>query len=161
MEAIVAKTAIIYYSNTGHTHKLADRIHQCLMLDQPMIDKIRLETIGKPIFSEDFTAINDVPEVEQYHLLLFGSPVWGGRVSAPMNQFLKVCPSLSGKDVILFATHFLAPKTGLNQVFQSMSEICESKGARILGTGGVRWSSLRRNKEINTVAQHICSLAGK
>lgn len=49
-----------------------------------------------------------LPSPEEYQRLVIGTPVWAGRMSAPIRTFL-TAQALSERDVALFCTHRGAP----------------------------------------------------
>jgi len=150
------KIGIIVYSRTGHTLSVAKRLEDRLMADGHDVTLEQLETVGPVDLSATTAALKTKPTIDPYDALVLGSPVNGGRMSAPMNSYLDQVRSLEGKRVALLLTHFFPQGWGANQTIEQMTEVCESKGATICGSGDVRWLSLRRQRQIS---QAVDSLA--
>jgi len=94
-----------------------------------------------------------VPEVNDYEVLLLGSPVHGGRISAPMRAFFAEIDSITGMPCVLFVTHFFRQSWGADQSLAEFTEKCRDKGMRILETCTVHWFSLQRKKNIQNAVQ--------
>jgi hypothetical protein len=116
----------------------------------------QLEIAGPVNLSATTAALRAAPATDPFDALVFGSPVKGGRMSAAMNSYLEQIPSLQGKQVALLLTHFLFQGWGANQTIEQMTAACESKGAAVRRSGTVRWTSLRRRRQI---ARAVDSLA--
>ena len=57
-----------------------------------------------------------------YDVYILGSPVHGGRISAPMRTFLTETDDLNGKSCILFVTHFFRHSWGADQALAEFTE---------------------------------------
>lgn len=148
---------IILYSRTGHTLSVAEALKERLSADGHAVTLEQLE-IAEPIsLSAERAELRRKPAIDPYDALVLGSPVNGGRMSAAMASYLEQIPSLRGKKVAFLLTHFLFTGWGASQTIEQMKAICQSKGARICGSGSVRWSSLRRRRQI---AEAVDSLSG-
>ncbi|VDG20449.1 flavodoxin family protein [Lactiplantibacillus mudanjiangensis] len=101
------KVAVIYYSWSGTTERAAQAIGQ--QLD---VDLIKL-TVAPTTFSTDMYATSaiaqqqlnanqlpalttELPDLNQYDLILVGGPVWGGTVSTPVRSFLTQLSDFKG-----------------------------------------------------------------
>lgn len=103
------RTLIVYYSWSGHTKQLAERIQQ-------MITGSDLEEITVPAntFSEDMNQTFDISNeqiennklpkisptfknINDYDIVLVGGPVWGNSPSSPVRSFLNYIQDFSGK----------------------------------------------------------------
>jgi flavodoxin len=149
---------IIFYSYSGHTLELARHIENSLTLDRHNVRLHKLETV-KPLKMGATTAeLAYIPEIENYDVVLLGTPVRGGVPSPPMLTFLRKSPSFAGKAVICFATGFFRSEWGRDQTLALMKEICEDKQGHVLGTASVRWFSLLRRRQLKNVINTICTL---
>ncbi len=93
------KILIAYYSKTGKTRALAERISDRLGADRVEI-RLKKEYKGvigffksardamkeKPV---DIILSGDAPRVEEYDLVICASPVWAGRFSSPALSFIR------------------------------------------------------------------------
>ena len=128
---------MVLFSYMGHTRQLGEVLQQELEEAVHTVDLIVLETQEPLNLSADRTAIKPVPVVDNYDVLLLGSPVHGGRISAPMRAFLAENEGFGGKPCVLFVTHFLRRSWGAEQTMTEFVDKCREKGARILETCAV------------------------
>ena len=111
--AAPSRAVIIYYSRTGNTARLADRI-----ANLTGADVIRLE-VREP-YASDYGAMTDIarrevrtdarrelatviPDLSVYDTIFLGTPYWWGGASVPVNTFLQD-HALAGKTVFPFVT---------------------------------------------------------
>ena len=146
---------IIVYSRTGHTLSVAEKLKGRLSADGHAVALEQLEIAGPDNLSATTAALKTRPAIDRYDALVLGSPVNGGRMSAAMNSYLEQVPSLQGKKVVLLLTHFFFPAWGANQTIAQMKGVCESRGATVCGSGSVRWTSLRRGRQISRVVDRL------
>ena len=144
---------MVLFSHMGHTRQLGEALQQELEEAGHTVDLIVLETQEPFNLGADLTAIKPVPVVHDYDVLLLGSPVHGGRISAPMRAFIAEVDSLTGMPCVLFVTHFFRQSWGADQSLAEFTEKCREKGMRILKTCAVRWFSLQRKKNIQNAVQ--------
>jgi len=82
------KACVLYISRTGNTKRLAEAIS---------------ELLKAPVFN-----IADIPElsaVQDFDLLVIGTPVMGLRPTPEVQSFVKRLPEGGGKKTILFCTY--------------------------------------------------------
>ena len=122
------KTALIYFSNTGTTKKIADRISE---LFSPDITEVKLNkpyggfipSVGRYIknrfiHKEDQVETSPI-DLTEYETVFIGSPVWAGKLPDSFADFLKKCKNDNLK-IIPFAT---AAKTGKDSILEEIKEI--------------------------------------
>lgn len=99
-----SKTLVIYYSQTGTTAKLAQRIS---------------EKVGGDIIALDSTGAASVSP-SNYDILFIGTPVWNDSVATPMINWLKNhSKDFKGKTVVPFCTWWTTQaKTTLDQIME-------------------------------------------
>src|SRR3972149_1452888 len=83
------KTCVLYFSRTGNTKRLAEAIS---------------DLAKAPIFD---IASSEPSVVENYDLLILGTPVEGFRPAKETVEFVERLPKTEGKKAILFCTHAL------------------------------------------------------
>lgn len=111
-----AKTLVIYFSRSGNTEYQAKIAQKVLHADS-------YELIAKNSYPTDYDATvsrsnqeqagslpqlvtDDLPNFDQYDLLLLGSPIWGMTLANPMQKFLEQFGSqLVGKRIAEFTTN--------------------------------------------------------
>lgn len=136
------KTLIAYYSWSGNTKRIAEKISK----DIKNNDLIEIRVLSDT-FSDDMYKTNDIfkeqlktnqlpqinlPKVdfEQYDLILIGSPVWSGMPASPIKSFLNELQRVnySGKVASFFTD---AGQDGnYDQTFKTWG-----KNLNIIGTG--------------------------
>jgi flavodoxin len=109
----IGKVLIVYYSWSGNTHELALQLQK-----KTGGDLCRLETQKKYLpFPEIYQEakeeikngylpelITPIPDIDDYDLILIGSPVWWYSVAPAVLTLLSQC-DFKGKPVALFSTH--------------------------------------------------------
>ncbi len=104
------KTLVAYYSRTGHTKFISEKISQlldaelCAITDKKNRDG-RLGFIGggSDAMREKLTDIEVSKSIEEYDLVVIGSPVWAGKIAPAIRKFI-VTNDFKEKDVALFVT---------------------------------------------------------
>ncbi|MBB1124172.1 flavodoxin [Limosilactobacillus albertensis] len=104
----MAKTLVAYYSWSGRTQGMAEKIAQLVDADMYRIE-VAPDTFDRDMYKTDEIAtaqiknhqypalVNDIPNVDQYDLILVGSPVWRGAPATPIHNFLNQIQNYSGK----------------------------------------------------------------
>jgi flavodoxin len=152
------RVGIVVYSHTGHTLTVAERLKERLSEIGHRVTLERLETVGRASPSADTAELRTKPFVGAYEALVLGSPVRGGRMSAPMRSYLEQVSTLEGKKVACLVTGLFPAAWGRNQTLAEMEEACESKGAEVCGSGSVGWFSLGRSRQISRVVDRLSGL---
>ena len=143
--------AFVYYSHTGHTLKVADHLAASLEKDGHNIAVFPIKTVTKIDFQAEMVPIEAIPEIDEFDLILLGSPVHGARISAPIRTFLCAHETFDGKKIILFLTHLFRKGWGADQAIESVQTLCQSKGAAFIGAFSVKWLSFQRKQQIDRV----------
>jgi len=111
------KTLIIYFSRSGNTEfqaKFAQNIlgADCyeLVVESPYPSDYQASVIRATDEREHLNwpelVLNDLPDLEQYDLILLGHPIWAMTPANPMRQFLVTEGSrLAGKTIASFSTN--------------------------------------------------------
>jgi flavodoxin len=104
------KKIVVYYSRTGNTRFVAEKIAEVLKADLcEVIDKKKRKgrlgfiTGGYDATREKLTKITVSKSIEDYDLVIVGSPVWAGKITPAIRTFL-VSNDFSGKDFAFFLT---------------------------------------------------------
>lgn len=123
------KKLIVYFSYTGNTRTIADRIK-----DKINCDSLEIKTVVP--YSDDYdTVVNDeqnsessnhLPEIQninidlnQYDEIILGTPVWWYRPVPPIRTFLAQ-NDLSGKTIKPFATN----AGWIGRTFSEIKKLC-------------------------------------
>ncbi len=113
------KILVIYYSLTGHTKDIAERIKAqtnadlyAIKLKQPLpTGLLAYYQIWKQYKDNSFPEVNGtIPDLSGYDLVILGSPVWMYTASTPMQSFLKEA-DFNKKPVTIYSTQGSNPGT--------------------------------------------------
>ena len=149
---------MIVYSRTGHTLSVASKLEERLSVAGHAVTLEQIETAGPVSVGATSAELKTKPPIDPYEALVFGSPVQGGVPAPPMASYLEQVTSLEGKKVACLVTGVFPAGWGRNQTVTRMTEICQSKGATVCGSGSVGWLSLRRKRQISKVVDSLSTL---
>ncbi len=131
------KSAIIYYSCSGNTRKVADVLLEELKKKHE-VDVIEVKVIDEPdeflrqvsrAFWHKKAAIQNVNfDLSSYNLVCFGTPVWAFGPAPAVNTYLDNCIGIEGKEVVLFTTY--GSGAGNERCLNYMQGILAKKGAK-------------------------------
>ncbi len=155
------KSAIIYYSFTGNTHRIA-----CLFADilknkgeEAVLVRIRPlkeETTFLRQCKEAF--LNKKPELyrtlldlKDFDRVIIGSPVWAFNPTPAINTYIEQCGSLQGKTAICFVTY--GSGVGKDRALEIMKKALVAKGARIAGT--VSFQQSENEKQCKEIIRNV------
>lgn len=122
------KSLVIYYSLSGHTHKVAEKLSETLKCD---LEDIKCGELYHCFFGYIRAGYHSwkgyMPSIEpekhvpvDYDLVLIGTPIWVGRIAAPMRTYLKAHKG-DIKRVGFFLTYGGSDPT---QVFKELEDLC-------------------------------------
>jgi flavodoxin len=100
------RTGVFYFSRTGNTKLMAEAI---------------ANAIKAPIFD---LATSEPSVVEDYDMIILGTPVEGARPAKETMAFIDRLPNVDGKKAILFCTYRIFK----GKTFKAMSEALANKG---------------------------------
>jgi flavodoxin len=143
------KTAIIYYSKTGHTKEVCERMHREVDADLFSI-KARSDSPD-----QDLVELIDPPRVEGYDRLVIAAPVHGFSLARIMRVYLKGIDDFKGTRIDLFVTQFFPfAKLGAKQALQLMRRMIEKRGGIVSSQTAISWSK-KREKSIDDLVNRI------
>jgi flavodoxin len=105
------KSCVLYFSRTGNTKRLAEAIAD--MIKASLFD----------------IASSEPSIVENYDLLLIGTPVEGASPAKEARAFVRSLPNADGKEVILFCTHRIF---GNKRTLKALKKELDGKGYKTL-----------------------------
>ena len=109
------KCAVIYFSLTGSTGKIAKSIQEGLGSAAGQCDLFHLNDV-------------DMDGLKKYDLVGLGAPVWYLAEPTPVQIFLLTLPLLKGQHWFMFATH-CADRGG---IFYNMGQALKGKGSTVI-----------------------------
>ncbi len=152
---------VVYYSRTGHTQQVAEAIASTFDADLEAIGdvKSRLGLLGSPRSAVEgllgrLTGIRKVEkDLEQYDLVVLGTPIWSGNMSSPMRTYLT---QQHGKfrQVAFFCTE---GGIGGKRAFRQMAKIV---GRDPIATMIITQRELRSEAYDGKVAQFVAQIEG-
>jgi flavodoxin len=129
------KMLIIYYSFSGNTKYIAEKIREKTGGDVFEIETVKTypaeysaltEEAKRELQAGDLPALKkNPPDMSSYDLILVGGPVWWYTVATPVMSFLRQA-DFAGKKVSAFCTH----EGGIGKFFQHFKE--QAKNAVVL-----------------------------
>lgn len=149
---------VVVYSQTGNTlsvaHLLAEKLSS--LGHTVNLDTIEAASPSKP--GEEVQLVK-TPDISIYEGLVLAAPVHAFSLSQPMLQYVESIESLDSKTVALLMTqHFPFPWMGGNRALRQFRQVCQQKGAVILGGGIINWSHPRRDQTIQATVGKLVDL---
>ncbi len=141
------KIGIVIHSYTGNTLEVAQKIQDKFLENGKDVEIQRVSMVGGDKPRGKDINFENLPDLEKYDALIFGSPVHAFSLSLAMKTYLEQIQSLKDKKIALFVTKGNRFNwMGGNQAIKKMSKICQSKGGIILGSGIIVWNKQRDQK---------------
>ncbi len=135
------KKCIIFYSKTGNTKEVAQKLKGFDLLE------IKAESDDPNV---QYPVLTDIPDFSNYDYIVFATPVHGFQISKIMKSYLDQVSNFSGKTIDLFITHFFPfAWMGGNGSLRQMKKIIESKQGVVRYMTSVNWKSKKREHIIN------------
>jgi flavodoxin len=149
---------IIVYSQTGNTLSVAQRLKEKLAAAGHSAVLEKITVAGERKQGDRAFELEASPDAKAYDAIVFGSAVEAFSLSPVLTEYLKKVESLEGKRVALLVTQqFPYPWMGGNRAIRQMRNLCQSKGATVIGSSVVNWAKSRREK---TTAVAVDRLSG-
>lgn len=156
---------IIYYSHTGTTKYIAEKLSEKTGGDLFRIETVKTypaeysaltEEAKKELQESDLPALKKgPPDMSSYELILIGSPVWWYTVATPVMSFLKQT-DFKGKKVAAFCTH----EGGIGKYFSHFKE--QARNAVVLeGLDLYKPKQARKGEVDKTLDSWLGRLRGK
>jgi flavodoxin len=131
------RSAIIFYSYSGNTAKVAEVLHDELT-SKGSADVFSLEPedesdsfLGqcrRAFFKQKAKIKDTIFDLSNYSLICFGTPVWAFGMAPALRAYIDKCSGLEGKSIILFTT--FGSGTGNNKCLNEMQAILSQKGVK-------------------------------
>jgi len=132
-------TAVIYYSLSGKTDKVAKCIIEILTSRGEHADLIRLRPVKEEtsfkrqcrdaFFAKKPELIPTTTDLRKYNRIILGTPVWAFKPAPSINTYINMCSSLDAKEAIVFATY--GSGVGRNNTLKIMKKMLQTKGAHV------------------------------
>lgn len=142
------KIGLIIHSVTGNTLKVANELQLKLVEKGHEVELKEIKTATKVKQNEIEADFKELPVLEEYDALVFGSHTEAFQLELTMKLYFKKIVSMKDYKVACISTHqFPFAWLGGNSAVKKMKEICEEKGATVLGTAVVDWSPEKKRKD--------------
>ena len=140
------KNAIIIYSKTGNTRSVAKKLSENLNCE--LLEVAAVNDDPNILVPE----LTNKPDTTNYEYIVFASPVHGFSLAKIMEAYLKQLPSLEGKTIDLFITHYFPfAWMGGNRALKQMELIVKAKQASVGKKVSVNWTSKKRDSIITNL----------
>lgn len=122
------KILVIYYSRTGHTRQIAEVIATTCKADLEEMRDVKSRNgffgyfrSGREALKELLTNIEPIDKnLDEYDIVILGTPVWAGKVSSPMRTYISQHQSRF-KRIAVFCTE---GGSGGEKVVQQVIKLC-------------------------------------
>jgi flavodoxin len=156
---ITKKILVAYFSHSGNTREIANRIHKSVGGDIFEIQSV------KP-YPHDYDAVvqqarqeldsgykpalkTKIENIKSYDLIFVGYPIWWGTIPAPVKTFLSEY-DFSGKIIVPFCTH---EGSGLGRSVTDISKLCPK--STVLDSVAIR------GRDVKTAQNKVSEWLGK
>ncbi len=152
------KIGIIVFSQTGNTLSVAQKLEETLKSSGHTVKIEKIIPADENPKNINIKTFLSVPDVGPYDIVIFASPVQGLTLAPVMKQYLSQMQisSLDGKKVYCFVTQYSKKAwLGGNRAVRCITALCKTKGADILSSGIVNWSSDARGAQIDDIVGRL------
>lgn len=140
------KELIVFYSKTGNTRSIAEKIKDVLSCEMDEIKAVSDDP------NQTYVELTHAPDIDAYPSIILGSPVHGFSLPKVTKAYLDGLGDLSGKSFDLFVTHFFPFSfLGGNQVLKAMKKIILAKHGEVKKMTSINWKSKKRDDVISTM----------
>ena len=134
------KAVLIYYSFTGHTHKIAQLIMQALKAKGHTVTPVRIRPLEEEkrfvfqcrnaFLRKKPELYNTLTDLSEYDTVIVGSPVWAFTYVPAFYSYFEKVSGLSGKKGYCIATY--GSGAGKDKALKEMADALRSKGADVV-----------------------------
>ncbi len=143
------RIGIIFYSKTGNTKSVAERLFKKLSNE---FEDVKIEEITITGDIEKGFQIDNNPPVNDYDIVVFGSWVMAFSLNPVMKKYLSMLPSLKDKKIFCMVTqHFPYKWMGGSNCLNQMRKIVKSKYGELYLTDVVSWTNKKREEQIEKI----------
>ena len=135
------KTAIVYYSFSGNTHRVAQIMTDVLKNKGHEVTPVRIRPLKEEasflkqcrdaFLGKKPELYRTLLDLSGFDRVIFGSPVWAFKPVPAINTYLDKCSGLEGKETFCFVTY--GSGAGKKKTLEIMKKRLAAKGARLGG----------------------------
>ncbi|MFO7612094.1 MAG: flavodoxin [Clostridia bacterium] len=153
------RIGIIVHSVTGNTLSVSKKLEQVLGEAGHEVELKEIKTEGKPNPADKEVKFSELPGLDGYDAIVFGSHTEAFSLEFAMKEYFKRIDGLKDRKAACLITHQLPCRwMGGNNAARQMKTLCEGKGAKVIGTAIVEWSP--ENKRQQNIDAAVAKLAG-
>ncbi len=151
---------IIVFSQTGNTYSVALQLREKLLNDGHEVVIERISPVGEQRLRTGNVLVEQVPAIDRYDVLFFGSPVQGFALAPAMTACMRQLPAFAGKKAACFITMSSPFKwMGGKNAVKQLQGFCEAKAGLYLGAEIIGWSPKKtRDQRIKAAIGHLAGL---
>lgn len=155
------KIGIFVYSESGNTEAVARKVLESIPAVEHQV-KMELITVkGELKPGETNIDFENKPDPGKYDYLVFGAPVQAFSLAVVMSSYINQLDTLKDKEIFCFVTKALPfDWTGGNRAVKQMEKICAQKGAKVSGSGIIKWRK-KRDEEVGEIVRKVKMLIEK
>ncbi|MDD5004970.1 MAG: flavodoxin [Candidatus Omnitrophica bacterium] len=156
------RSAIIYYSYSGNTRKVAQELKKYLE-KQGSVELAELKPLDesdnffvqskRALFGKEAIIENTQFDLTGFDVICLGTPVWAFGPSPAMNTFLKKCFGLKNKTVVIFTTY--GSGTGNNKCIRKIQKTLQPQGVKQFRSFSVQQSKVKDNNFILNILAKV------
>jgi flavodoxin len=161
------KILIAYYSKTGKTKEIAQRIAYGLEEgNEVKLRRIKMKNeknlLGTYLLDAKKAIREEKPEIEVagydhkgYDLILLGTPVWANNPAPAINTYVDKC-DFAGKDVIFFVTMGM---TGGERVIKILTDKLKTKKGKVIDSIVIKSGFFHKKKMLQEAEEFAKKLS--
>lgn len=134
---------IVFYSKSGNTRGVAERLNEKLKIE---IDEIKAVSDDP---NQTYVELTHQPDITTSKHIVLGSPVHGFSLPKVTKTYLDSLGDLDGKVFDIFVTHYFPfAWMGGSQTLKQMKKIILTKHGEVRLSTSINWRSKKREKVI-------------
>lgn len=154
------KIGLLVHSVTGNTLSVMKKLKTTLEEKGHEVELKEIKTAGKVEMGQKEAEFTENPSPVGYDAVVFGSHTEAFQLETAMQVYFKQMEKIEGLKTACVSTHqFPFEWLGGNSTIRKMKNMCEAKGAEVIGTAIIEWSpESKRQEKIDKAVECITNL---
>ncbi|MDX1357532.1 MAG: flavodoxin [Clostridia bacterium] len=154
------KIGLLVHSVTGNTLSVMKKLQTVLAEKGHEVELKEIKTAAKVDVGQKEADFTQNPSPVGYDAVVFGSHTEAFQLEAAMKLYFRQMDRIEGVKTACVSTHQFPFKwLGGNSAVRKMREMCEEKGAEVVGTAVIDWSpESKRQGKIDDSVSYIAGL---
>jgi NAD(P)H dehydrogenase (quinone) len=153
------KIGMFIHSQSGNTAKLGLAVTHSLREKGHEVSIELLRPLGKVHPRVRHVEFRNLPEPDEFDLVIFGGPIWAFGPSPVIVSLLKQLTTLKGKKALCFTTSgFPTAISGARGAIRRINELLDGLGATVLDGVPLFWGFYCGKKKLDATVEKICSI---